>query len=224
MSHLKNAPSLTVSQRIKASGLIPIVRFHHIGQADKIAEALHAAGVDCFEFSMTSSHALKAIEKVADIFGDSIIVGAGTVLDGETARSCVLAGARFIVSPAVKPDVISMCKRYSTVACPGALTPTEVLLSWESGADFVKIFPCGDVGGVRYIRSLKAPFPHIEMIPVGGVTLGNAEDFIRAGCAALGVGTGIINDDPQNPAHYETMTGKASQFLETIRKARSPRE
>ena len=86
MSHLKNAPSLTVSQRIKASGLIPIVRFHHIGQADKIAEALHAAGVDCFEFSMTSSHALKAIEKVADIFGDSIIVGAGTVLDGETAR------------------------------------------------------------------------------------------------------------------------------------------
>jgi 2-dehydro-3-deoxyphosphogluconate aldolase/(4S)-4-hydroxy-2-oxoglutarate aldolase len=221
---MEQARSLTVSQRIRACGLIPIVRFRALYQAEKIAEALHAAGVDIIEFPMTSRHALKAIEKTVDMFGDTMVVGAGTVLDGETARACILAGARFIVSPAVNPGVIGMCKRYSAVVLPGALTPTEVLLAWEEGADFVKIFPCGDVGGVRYIRSLKAPFPHIEMVPVGGVTLENAADFIRAGCAALGVGAGIINGDPQKSSHYEDMTIKASQFLGTIQKARTTRE
>jgi Entner-Doudoroff aldolase len=221
MSRMEAVHSLPVSQRIRACGLVPIVRFHHIDQAEKIAEALHAARVDIIEFPMTSRQALKAIEKVTAIFGDTMIVGAGTVLDRETARTCILAGARFIVSPAVKPDIISMCKCYSTVVCPGALTPTEVLSAWESGADFVKIFPCGDVGGVHYIRSLKVPFPQIEMVPVGGVTVENAADFIRSGCAALGVGAGLISEIALESSHYEDITGKASRFMEVIQKARS---
>ena len=220
MSQKEHDGSSTVSRRIRNCGLLPIVRFGQIDQAEKIAEALHAAGVDIIEFPMTSPHALKAVEKVTDIFGDAIIVGAGTVLDSETARACILAGARFIVSPAIRPDVIRMCKRYSTVVCPGALTPTEVLFAWESGADFVKIFPCGDVGGVPYIRSLKMPYPHIEMIPVGGVALENAADFIRAGCAALGVGAGLLSNKTAEPLNYEDITGKASQFMEIIQKAR----
>jgi 2-dehydro-3-deoxyphosphogluconate aldolase/(4S)-4-hydroxy-2-oxoglutarate aldolase len=221
MSRMERAHSLNVSQRIRACGLIPIIRFHHIDQAEKIAEALLAARVDIIEFSMTSRQALLAIEKVTGIFGDTIVAGAGTVLDVETARACILAGARFIISPAIKPDVISMCKRYSAVACPGALTPTEVLLAWESGADFVKIFPCGNVGGVQYIRSLKAPYPHIEMIPVGGVTTDNAADYIHAGCAALGVGAGIISGKSLEQSHYEDITEKASRLFEIIQKAKS---
>lgn len=218
---MESVHSRAVSQRIRDCGLIPIVRFDQIDEAEKIAEAIRDAHVDIIEFSMTSKFALKAIEKTATVFGDAMIVGAGTVLDGETARACILAGARFIICPAVKPDVISMCKRYSAVVCPGALTPTEVLHAWESGADFVKIFPCGDVGGVHYITSLKAPFPHIELVPVGGVNIDNAADFIRAGCAALGVGAGLISGNTHNSPDYAGITAKAQQFMQVIQKTRS---
>jgi 2-dehydro-3-deoxyphosphogluconate aldolase/(4S)-4-hydroxy-2-oxoglutarate aldolase len=213
--------ALKVLHRIKACRLIPIVRFRQVEQAEKIAHALVAAQVDIIEFPLTSEHALTAIEKISDAFGDTMVVGAGTVLDGASARSSILAGARFIVSPATKTDVIGMCNRYSTIACPGALTPTEILFAWESGADLVKIFPCESVGGASYIRSLKTPYPHIELVPVGGVTPENAADFIAAGSAALGVGSGIISSRALDSFSKEDITRNASRFIDAIKKARS---
>jgi len=213
--------ALKVLHRIKACRLIPIVRFLRMEQAEKIARALFAAKVDIVEFPLTSEHALAAIEKISDEFGDKMVVGAGTVLDGASARSSILAGARFIVSPAVKTDVIGMCKRYSTAVCPGALTPTETLLAWEAGADLVKIFPCQSVGGASYIRSLKTPYPHIELAPVGGVTPENAAEFIAAGSAALGVGDGIISSQALASFTEEDITRKAARFMDAIKKART---
>jgi 2-dehydro-3-deoxyphosphogluconate aldolase/(4S)-4-hydroxy-2-oxoglutarate aldolase len=216
-----NSSAETICQRIKTCCLLPIIRFKHIDQAEKIAAALLAAQVDIVEFPLTSAHALKAIEKVSAAFGDKMLVGAGTVLDGESARSCILAGARFIVSPVVKTDVIGICKRLSTVVCPGALTPTETLLAWEAGADFIKIFPCNSLGGASYIKSLKTPLPHIEMIPVGGVTPDTVSDFLEAGSAALGVGNGLLSQESLTTSNFEDVTKKALIFRAAILKART---
>ena len=209
-----------VARRIAACGLIPIIRFDRLEQAEKIVAALWAAKVDIVEFPMTSPLALKAIEKISDALGDSMVVGAGTVLDAKTARTCMLAGARFIVSPCVNTTVISACRRKETVVCPGALTPTEVAAAWEAGADFVKVFPCNSVGGAAYIASLKTPLPHLAMVPVGGVTADNAGDFIRAGSAALGVGAGLVDKETLFLGHYEKVTRKAGRFVRAVAVAR----
>jgi 2-dehydro-3-deoxyphosphogluconate aldolase / (4S)-4-hydroxy-2-oxoglutarate aldolase len=214
-------PSLSGNQRIVSCGLVPIFRFERLEQAEKTVEALYKGGVDVIEFPMTSKLAINAIEKIADTWGDKIFLGAGTVLDTETARACMLAGARFIVSPVVNVDVIELCKRYSLTVCPGALTPTEILTAWEAGADFVKIFPCGNVGGPAYIKNLKAPFPHIQMIPVGGVTFDNAADFIHAGSAALGTGNGLIDANVVAAERYDSITKNAAQFAAIIKSARN---
>jgi 2-dehydro-3-deoxyphosphogluconate aldolase / (4S)-4-hydroxy-2-oxoglutarate aldolase len=208
--------------RIAACGLVPIFRFDRIEQALGVAEAVYEGGCDVLEFPMTSPLALKAIEKVADAWGERMLIGAGTVLDPETARSCMLAGAGFIVSPAVSLSVIRMCKRYSVTVCPGGLTPTEILTAWEAGADFVKIFPCGSVGGPRYITYLKAPFPQIKMIPVGGVTFENAADFIAAGSAALGTGNGLIDPRAVSEGRYDAVTKNTARFVEILKNARVP--
>jgi 2-dehydro-3-deoxyphosphogluconate aldolase/(4S)-4-hydroxy-2-oxoglutarate aldolase len=185
-----------------------------------IVEALIAGGVDIVEITMTVPGALGVIEKVAAAFGDKVVVGAGTVLDSETARAAILAGAEFIVSPGSSDAVIGAARRYAKMVCPGALTPTEVLHAWEAGADNVKIFPCGEVGGAKYIKSLKGPLPQIEMIPTGGVNLNTAADFIKAGCAALGVGTALIDAQAVAAGDYDVITEKAKQFLSIIRDAR----
>jgi 2-dehydro-3-deoxyphosphogluconate aldolase / (4S)-4-hydroxy-2-oxoglutarate aldolase len=211
---------IPVAKRITTCGLIPIFRFHELEQAVRVTEALKNAGVDVVEFPMTSPLALKAIEKVKEIWGDSMVVGAGTVLDAQTARACMLAGAQFIVTPTVKAELGVMCKRYSAALCMGALTPTEVLAAWEAGSDFVKIFPCGSFGGVEYIKQLKAPFPHIPLVPVGGVTFDNAADFIRAGSAALGSGNGLIDPKAVAAGNYDTITANARRFLEIITTSR----
>ncbi len=208
------------SQRIASCGLMPIVRFERLDQAMKIVEALHDAGVDVVEFPMTSAQALHAIEKVSDAWGDSMLVGAGTVLDAQTARACMLAGAEFIVTPSVSDNVAGVCKRYSKPVCMGALTPTEVLAAWEHGSDFVKIFPCGCVGGPDYIKQLKAPFPHIQLVPVGGVTFENAAAFIRAGSAALGSGGGLIDPKTVAAANWEMITKGAARLIGIIATAR----
>jgi 2-dehydro-3-deoxyphosphogluconate aldolase / (4S)-4-hydroxy-2-oxoglutarate aldolase len=208
-------------ERIASCGLVPIFRFQKLDQAMKVAEALHNADVDIVEFPMTSPLALQAIEKVKEVWGDNMLVGAGTVLSGETARACVLAGAQFIVTPSFKEEIAVMCKQYSVALCMGALTPTEVAAAWEAGADFVKIFPCGNVGGPDYIRQLKAPFPHIRMIPVGGVTFENAADFIHAGSAALGAGNGLIDPKAVSSERYDAISRNASRFTEIIKSARS---
>jgi 2-dehydro-3-deoxyphosphogluconate aldolase/(4S)-4-hydroxy-2-oxoglutarate aldolase len=216
--------STSNAELIRACGLMPIIRFEKLEQAMKTVEALVKGGVHVVEFPMTSPLALLAIEKISEAWGDKLLIGAGTVLDTETARLCITAGARFIVSPAVNADVIQLCKRYSITVCPGALTPTEVLTAWEAGADMVKIFPCGNVGGPDYIKQLKAPFPHIRMMPVGGVTFQNAAEFIKAGSDALGTGNTCVEPKAVAAGDYETITRNAARFIDIIFTARrSPR-
>jgi 2-dehydro-3-deoxyphosphogluconate aldolase/(4S)-4-hydroxy-2-oxoglutarate aldolase len=210
----------SAAEKIASCGLMPIVRFERLDQALLAVEALYKGGVDVVEFPMTSALALKAMEKTAESWGDKMLMGAGTVLDAETARICIAAGARFIVSPAVNTHVITLCKRHSIAVCPGALTPTEVLTAWEAGADFVKIFPCGNVGGPNYIKQLKAPYPHIRMMPVGGVTFQNAADFIKAGSDALGTGNTCIDPKSVASGDFDSITKNASRFMEIIIAAR----
>src|SRR5574340_554603 len=168
-------------------GIVPVVRTTSAESAIRAVEAIYNGGVRAAEITMTVPGAVRALEKVADKFGDKIVLGAGTVLDSETARICMLAGAEFFVSPSLNLATIAMVKRYSKAIMPGALTPTEVLTAWDAGADIVKVFPCGNVGGAKYIKSLKAPFPQIEMIPTGGVNLETAGDFLKAGACAVAV-------------------------------------
>ncbi|HEX2521511.1 MAG TPA: 2-dehydro-3-deoxyphosphogluconate aldolase, partial [Terriglobia bacterium] len=150
-------PNLKVIQRILDVGLVPVVRATSADEAIAIVEAIKAGGVSILEITMTVPRAVQVIEKVVERYGEDVLVGAGTVLDPESARTCILAGAQFIVTPSFKASTVEMCKRYSKVIIPGALTPTEVLTAWEAGSDFVKVFPCDNVGGARYIRALKGP-------------------------------------------------------------------
>jgi len=157
---------------------------------------------------------------VADEFGGQITLGAGTVLDPETARSCMLAGAKFLVSPSVSLRTIEICHRYSVVAMPGALTPTEVAAAWEAGADLVKIFPAGNVGGPSYIKALKAPLPQVLMVPTGGVGIANAAEFFQAGASAVAVGSEIVGKKELAAGDYDGIEKKARRFLEVVTAAR----
>ncbi len=156
-------------------------------------EAISNGGIACAEITMTVKGAIRALEQVADRFGDKILLGAGTVLDPETARACMLAGANFFVTPALNRDTIALAKRYSKPIFPGALTPTEVVAAWQAGADGIKVFPCSALGGAKYIRALKGPFPDIEFVPTGGVNLDTVSDFLAAGCCAVGVGSELVD-------------------------------
>jgi 2-dehydro-3-deoxyphosphogluconate aldolase/(4S)-4-hydroxy-2-oxoglutarate aldolase len=170
---------------------------------------------------MTVPGAVRALEKLADRFGGKILLGSGTVLDAETARICILAGAEFLVCPSLRPATIEMAKRYSKVVMPGALTPTEVLAAWEAGADAVKIFPCGNVGGAKYIKALKGPFPQIEMVPTGGVNLETVGDFLKAGACAVGVGGELVDSKSVKEGRYDVIADRARQFVAAIAKARA---
>src|SRR5712671_3424217 len=202
-------------------GIVPVVRTATAEGAIKAIEAIHRGGVRAAEITMTVPGAIRALEKVADQFGDKIVLGAGTVLDPETARACMLAGAQFFVTPSLKISTIEMTQRYSKVICPGALTPTEVVTAWEAGADIVKIFPCGNVGGAKYIKALKGPFPHIEMIPTGGVNLETAGDFLRAGACAVAVGGELVDAKMMSEGKFEVLEERARQYLDVIAKARA---
>ncbi len=207
--------------RILKCGLLPVVRADDAEQAIGICEALVEGNVDIVEVTMTVPGALKVMERIADSFGDRIVMGAGTVLDEQTARSAILAGAEFIVSPGTSRAVVETARRYSKIVCPGALTPTEVLAAWEMGADFVKVFPCGEVGGAKYIKSLKAPYPQIEFVPTGGVNLDTAADFLRAGCSALGVGAALVDKKAAMEGKYEIIVENAKKFLAIIDEVRA---
>ena len=202
-------------------GIVPVVRTASAEQAIQAVEAIYHGGIRAAEITMTVPGAVKALEKVADRFGGKIMLGAGTVLDPETARICMLAGAEFFVTPALRPSTIEMVKRYSKVICPGALTPTEVLTAWEAGADVVKVFPCGNVGGAKYIKALKGPFPQIEMIPTGGVNLETAGDFLKAGACAVAVGGELVDAKLLKEGKYDELTERARQYLAVIAKARA---
>lgn len=201
-------------------GVVPVVRTSSAESAIRAIEAVYAGGIRAAEITMTVPGAVKALEKLADAFGDKLVLGAGTVLDPETARICMLAGAEFFVTPALNVKTIEMAKRYSKVIMPGALTPTEVVTAWEAGADFVKVFPCGAVGGAKYIKALKAPLPHVEMVPTGGVSLETTADFLKAGAAAVAVGAELIDAKTISEGRYEVFEQRARQFLAEVAKAR----
>ena len=210
-----------IVKELEELGLVPVVRASSADEALRVIEAIKAGGVNVLEITMTVPGAVRVIEKVADKYGSDVLVGAGTVLDPETARACLLAGAQFIVSPALNLDTIAMCHRYSAPVMPGVLTPTEVITAWSAGADFVKVFPCGAVGGASYIKNLKGPFPQIKMIPTGGVSLKTAQDFIKAGASALGVGTDLVDVKAIREGNAGVVTERAVQFVELVREARA---
>jgi 2-dehydro-3-deoxyphosphogluconate aldolase/(4S)-4-hydroxy-2-oxoglutarate aldolase len=205
-----------VLQKIREVGLVPVLRADSEEEALAIAYALEAGGVTVLEVTMTVPGAIDAIRRLSEEAGDRILVGAGTVLDPETARACMLAGAQFIVSPALNLRTIEICRRYSVAVFPGGLTPTEVLTAWEAGADAVKVFPCSALGGAKYLKALKAPLPQIELIPTGGVSLATAAEFLEAGAIALGVGGDLVDNKAIRAGKPEVITENARKYLEIV--------
>ncbi|RKX99418.1 2-dehydro-3-deoxyphosphogluconate aldolase [Candidatus Poribacteria bacterium] len=208
-----------VKRWIEDRGVIAVIRASSSEELVDVAAAIKEGGVDVIEVTMTTPNALKVIEEVRAKFGDEVLLGVGSVLDAETARAAMLAGAEFVVSPVVKPDVIEICHRYGKVVMPGALTPTEILIAWESGADYVKVFPASAVGP-EYIKAVKAPLPQVELIPTGGVNVQNAGEFIKAGAIALGVGGALVSKKAIAERNFKLLTETARKLIEEVRKAR----
>jgi 2-dehydro-3-deoxyphosphogluconate aldolase / (4S)-4-hydroxy-2-oxoglutarate aldolase len=210
-----------VIQQIRDAGVIPVVRATTADEAMRAIDAIREGGVSVLEITMTVPGAVSVIEQVSARCGKDALVGAGTVLDAETARACILSGAQFIVSPSLNLQTIACCRRYGVAIIPGALTPTEVVQAWTAGADFVKVFPAGALGGASYIRALKAPLPQIELVPTGGVSLKTAADFIKAGASALGVGADLVDIKAVREGNSNLITERARQFVEIVKEARS---
>lgn len=207
--------------QIRAVGLVPIVRTPSADDALRAAEAIIEGGISIAEITMTVPNAIHVMEKVAEKFGDKVLLGAGTILEPETCRAALLAGAEFIVTPSLDVRVIEMARRYSKACFPGALTPTEVLTAWQAGADMVKIFPCGPVGGAQYIKALKGPFPQIDFVPTGGVNLETTPALIRAGAAAVAVGGELVNVKVLREGNLDEIVATARKFIEAVRAARA---
>ena len=205
-----------VLKKIREVGLVPVLRADSEEEALAIAYALEAGGVTILEVTMTVPGAVDAIRRLASEAGDRILVGAGTVLDPETARACMLAGAQFIVSPALNLRTIEIYRRYDVAVFPGGLTPTEIVTAWEAGADAVKVFPCSAMGGAKYLKALKAPLPQIELIPTGGVSLATAAEFLEAGAIALGVGGDLVDNNAIRAGKPEVITENARKYLEIV--------
>jgi 2-dehydro-3-deoxyphosphogluconate aldolase/(4S)-4-hydroxy-2-oxoglutarate aldolase len=209
-----------VIQTIRDIGVIPVVRATTADEAMRAIDAIREGGIPVLEITMTVPGAVKLIEELAKRYANDALVGAGTVLDPETATACIESGAKFVVSPALNLETIACCRRLDVAVMPGALTPTEVVQAWNAGADFVKVFPAGAVGGPSYLKSLKAPLPQIELVPTGGVSLKTAADFIRAGAAALGVGADLVDIKAIREGHAALITERAKLFIEIVREAR----
>ena len=207
-------------QHIEACGIVAIIRANSANELIEAAAAIREGGVNVIEVTMTTPNALQVINDVSSTYGDTVLVGAGSVLDAETARAVMLSGADFVVSPVTKPDVIEICNRYSKVVIPGAFTPTEILMAWETGADYVKVFPSSGVGA-DYIKDVKAPLPQIPLVPTGGINTENAADFIAAGATALGVGSSLVNNQLIAAGEFATLTERAEQLVKEVQRARS---
>lgn len=211
---------LDVINWLRRTGLIPVVRAESPEQAMRAVDAIKAGGVDIVEVTMTVPGAVGLIEKLAGKYAGKVLIGAGTVMNSETAQACIDAGAEFIVSPALNLETIAYCRSRDVAVLPGALTPTEVVQAWSAGADAVKVFPAGALGGASYLKSLKAPLPQIELVPTGGVSLKTAADFIRAGAMALGVGADLVDLTALKEDRDEDLTERARQYLAIVREAR----
>jgi 2-dehydro-3-deoxyphosphogluconate aldolase/(4S)-4-hydroxy-2-oxoglutarate aldolase len=206
---------------IREVGLVPIVRAPSPEDALRAAEAIIAGDIGLAEITMTVPNALRVMEKVVEKFGDRVLLGAGTILDPESCRAALLAGAEFIVTPALNLQVIEVARRYSKPCIPGALTPTEIVAAWQAGADMVKVFPCGPVGGPKYIKALKGPFPQIEFVPTGGVNLETTPEFIKAGAAAVAVGGELVDLKALRAGTLEVISANARKYVGAVRAARA---
>ncbi|MCC9604966.1 bifunctional 4-hydroxy-2-oxoglutarate aldolase/2-dehydro-3-deoxy-phosphogluconate aldolase [Blastopirellula sp. JC732] len=212
----------TIVERITASGIVAVLRADRPEAVVDIAEALLAGGVDAIEVTFTVPKAHQVLEAVADRLGGKIVLGAGTVLDPETARLAILAGAEFVVSPAINLQTIELCRRYSKAILPGALTPTEVLTAWQAGADVVKIFP-SEITGPQYLKALHGPLPHIKLMPTGGVNLKTAVDFLKAGACALGVGGSLIEKEAVASGNMQRIADLAAEYVKIVQDFRASR-
>jgi len=210
-----------IMQHMHELGLVPVLRASSAEEAITIADAIMAGGVNILEVTMTVPGAIRVIEQLANHHGTKLLLGAGTVLDPETARSCILAGAQFIVSPALDLRTIELCRRYSVPIMPGALTPTEIVTAWQAGADVVKVFPCSAVGGAKYLKALQGPLPQIQLIPTGGVSLSTAEEFLAAGAFALGVGGDLVDAKAAREGRTSVITENAQKYLAIVKKFRA---
>jgi 2-dehydro-3-deoxyphosphogluconate aldolase/(4S)-4-hydroxy-2-oxoglutarate aldolase len=209
-----------VAKRITEIGIVPVVRASSSQQAMQAAEAVCAGGIPIVEITMTCPDAIGVISDLAKNVGSSVLIGAGTVLDAATADRCLQAGAQFIVSPGYDLDTVKFANRAGVLMMAGALSPTEVIAAWKAGSDFVKVFPCGTVGGAKYIRALKAPLPQVPMIPTGGVNLETAADFLLAGASALGIGGELVSAAALESGNTATIVETARKFVSIIRKTR----
>jgi 2-dehydro-3-deoxyphosphogluconate aldolase/(4S)-4-hydroxy-2-oxoglutarate aldolase len=201
-------------------GIVAIIRLKEPAELVHIASAIEAGGVRVIEFTMGTPNALDAIHQIAADWGDRILLGAGTVLDPETGRAAILAGAQFLVAPNLNPALIELARRYNKIIIPGAFTPTEILAAWECGADIVKVFPVSTVGP-QYIKDILGPLPYVRLLPTGGVTLENIPAFIAAGAAAVAVGANLTNPKLIKEGNWAGLTEHAQRFSQTVKQARS---
>jgi 2-dehydro-3-deoxyphosphogluconate aldolase / (4S)-4-hydroxy-2-oxoglutarate aldolase len=211
----------SVVATLREVGIIPVIRADSPGAAVAVVETLIEAGLTVAEITMTVPDAIEAIASVSKRFGSNVLVGAGTVTDADTVRRALDAGAEFIVSPCLVPDVIAEARRADVAVLPGALTPTEVFEAFRQGGDLVKVFPAQNVGGAAYLRALRGPFPEIPLVPTGGVTLDNVGEMFKAGAAAVGVGSEMISKDALARHDYATIGAIATRFLAAVRQSRA---
>ena len=200
-------------------GIIAVVRAQKPEQVLPLCQALIAGGVIAIEITMTTPHALEAIREARDSLGEKALIGVGTVLDANTCRAAIAAGSEFVVTPICRTELISIAHREDRPIMIGAYTPTEAQLAHEAGADFIKIFPA-DTLGAGYIKGIRAPLPHLRIVPTGGVDVHSVADFIKAGCAALGVGSSLVSTKILQEADWTALTRKAAEFVEAVRKAK----
>ena len=206
---------------ILKAGIVPVVRTATPESAVRCVESLEKGGIHVAEITLTVPGALTVMERLAAEFGERVLLGAGTVLDCDTARAALRAGAEFLLTPTVDPAIIECARQESRIIFAGALTPTEVLNAWNHGADVVRVLPCNAMGGAGYIRSLRAPFPDIRLMAIGGVTLDNVGDYFRAGVAGVGVSGALIDSASLREGSYEVFVERAHRFVEAIRRVRS---
>lgn len=204
---------------IRATGVIAIMRARSPDQLIIAADAIKAGGVRVIEVTMTTPGALEVIRDAKKHYSNDTLFGAGSVLDSETARAAILAGADFVVAPTLNLEVIELCRRYGVPVIPGCFTPTEMQTAWEVGADMVKLFPAS-IGGPKLVKAILAPLPQLEIIPVGGVDLTTAADFIRNGSVALGVGSSLVNQKILDAGDMDELTQRAKAFINEVRKGR----
>jgi 2-dehydro-3-deoxyphosphogluconate aldolase/(4S)-4-hydroxy-2-oxoglutarate aldolase len=209
-----------VIRRIGEIGIVPVVRAATVDEATRAVEAICAGGIPIVEITMTVPNAVSVIREVAQQYAGKVLIGAGTVTNAQQAEQCILAGAEFLVSPGLSVPVLSVARAAAKLAIPGALTPTELMSAQEHGARLVKIFPCGNAGGPKYLKSLKAPFPNAALIPTGGVNAANAADFIAAGAFALGVGADLVDAKALREGNLEKITSGARELVQVVTSAR----